>query len=221
MVPIRLEETIRIPGNIDNLEAFRTWARSNAFPDHGWFSYLAGEIWADTSMEQFFTHNQVKTTIVVVVGGLVMVDKRGYFFSDRMLLSNPEADFATEPDGGYVSYQSIERGRVQLQKGKQGGYVELVGSPDMILEVVSDKSVQKDTKRLRKLYWQAKIPEYWLVDARGDQPRFDILRWASKGYLSTRPDAGWLKSKVFERSFRLTQESDTLGHPHYVLSVQA
>jgi Uma2 family endonuclease len=148
------------------------------------------------------------------------VDQEGYFFSDRMLVSNPEVDLATEPDGGYVSHETIKRGRVQLQEGKQGGFVELVGSPDMILEVVSDKSVQKDTKRLRALYWEAKIPEYWLVDARGDRPRFDILRWASKGDLATRSQDGWLKSKVFGRSFQLTQQSDTLGHPQYLLRVR-
>src|SRR5256885_8764701 len=51
------------------------------------------------------------------------------------------------------------------------GYLELEGTPDMVLEVVSESSVQKDTKRLRQLYWQAGIREYWLVDARREPDR--------------------------------------------------
>jgi Uma2 family endonuclease len=219
MVSILFEESVRIPADITDLESFRRWARSEEFPERGWLSYLRGEIWVDLSMEQLFTHNLVKTCFTVVLGGLVEAGKRGYFFSDRARLSNPDVDLSTEPDGVFVSYASVEELRVRFLEGKEG-HVEIVGSPDMVLEVVSSKSVRKDTQVLRGLYWEAGIPEYWLVDARGARPRFDLLRRGRRGYTSTRPQGGWLRSGVFGQSFRLTQQPDPLGHPHYTLEAQ-
>lgn len=90
----------------------------------------------------------------------------------------------------------------------------------MVLEDVSDSSVQKDTVILRKAYWQASIREYWLVDARQEPIHFDIFRRAAKGYAATRKKDGWLKSAVFGKSFQLTQRVDALGHPEYTLAVR-
>jgi hypothetical protein len=220
MVPILLQESIRIPPGLEDLEAFRRWARSDDFPEHGRFAYLRGEIWVDLSMEQAFTHNQVKTRYSGVLDPLALADGQGYYFSDGMLLSIPEVDLSTIPDGFFVTFAALREGRVRLLEGAEGGYVELVGSPDMVLEVVSKNSVRKDTKVLRALYWEAGIPEYWLVDARGQAPRFDLLRHGAKGYTATRPHDGWLHSRVFGRAFRFTQDTDPLGHPRYTLAVQ-
>ena len=54
--------------------------------------------------------------------------------------------------------------------------MRLEGSPDLVIEVVSDGSVRKDMVRLRDQYWQAGIQEYWLIDVRGEHLLFDILR---------------------------------------------
>jgi Uma2 family endonuclease len=220
MVSIRLDEDIRIPAGIDDLESFRRWARSKDFPERGRFAYLGGEIWVDLSMEQLFTHNRVKTRISSVLDELTASADLGYYFSDGMLLSNPDADLSTVPDGLFVSYETIRSGAARLVEGAEEGYVEVEGTPDMVLEVVSTHSVRKDTKVLWRRYWQAGIPEYWLVDARGKSPRFELLRHRPRGYIATRSQGGWLPSKVFGRSFRLTQQTDPLGHPQYTLAVQ-
>lgn len=49
---IVLEESIRIPTWITDLDSFRRWARSDEFPEHGWYSYLDGDLWADPSLER-------------------------------------------------------------------------------------------------------------------------------------------------------------------------
>jgi hypothetical protein len=54
MVPICItygNRLIRIPGDIDDLEAFRRWARSDEFPREARFSYLGGELWVDLGEE--------------------------------------------------------------------------------------------------------------------------------------------------------------------------
>jgi Uma2 family endonuclease len=55
----------------------------------------------------------------------------------------------------------------------------------MVLEAVSDSSVRKDLKTLRRAYFRAGIPEYWLIDARKPAVTFDILRRGTRGYIRT------------------------------------
>jgi Uma2 family endonuclease len=172
------------------------------------------------SKEQVFSHNQVKNEYGFVLTGLAKADKRGRYFPDGILLSNADVDFTAQPDGLFVSHLALETGQVRLVEGTKDGYLELEGSPDMALEVVSDSSVHKDTVLLRDLYWQAGITEYWLVDARGQRLRFEVLRHTSKGYVSVRRQGGWLKSSVFDRDFQLARQDDGLGNPEYTLNVR-
>lgn len=217
MTTIVIADQVRIPSWVNDLEAFRRWSRTEDYPERGWVSYLDGEIWVDMEMERLFTHNQVKTQFTIVLGGLVESEELGYFFSDRALLSNEDANLSTEPDGTFCSFGTLEEKRVRLVEGLEEEAVEIEGTPDVVLEVVSKSSVRKDTKILRKLYWRAGIPEYWLVDARKPPVQFDILSWTERGYSATRRRQGWLKSKVSGRSFLLETKPDRLGHPQFVL----
>ncbi len=217
MSTIVIADQVRIPSWVNDLESFRRWRLSDDYPERGWLSFLNGEIWVDMSMEQLFTHNQVKTEFTIVLGGLMKGEELGYYFSDRVALSNASANLATEPDGTFCSFAAIEDKRVSLVEGAEEGYVEIEGAPDMVLEVVSAGSVRKDTKILRHLYWRVGIPEYWLIDARKTPVQFDILRWSERGYSATRRRQGWLKSKVFGRSFLLETKPDRLGHPQFFL----
>jgi Uma2 family endonuclease len=214
-------QAIHIPAWVEDHASFRRWAHSDEFPERtGRVCYLAGEVWVDMSKEQIFTHNQVKAEIVRVLGNHAKAERLGRFFPDGVLLSNVEAGLTSQPDGAFVARGTLESGRVRPVEGAKEGYVELEGAPDLVLEVVSDSSVEKDTVTLRQLYWQAGIREYWRVDARGERLRFDILRRTGKGYTSRRSRGGWAKSEVFGRSFRLTRQADELGNPEYSLEVQ-
>jgi Uma2 family endonuclease len=214
------ESILQIPNGINDFAAFRRWAHSDEFPEKGRICYLDGEVWLDMSPEQLFTHNQVKNEFSYVLTGLAKETKSGSFFSDGFLLTNGAANLSCEPDGTYVLDQSFELERVRLVDGAQAGFVEMEGTPDLVLEVISDSSVRKDTKVLRELYWRAEIPEYWLVDARGERLEFDILRWNSSGYSATRKQAGWVKSRLFGCSFQLTCKLNSLGYPKYTLSTK-
>ena len=121
----------------------------------------------------------------------------------------------------FVSFDSIENGSAVLVELADEESIEINDTPDMVLEVVSKSSVRKDTIVLRDLYWQAGIPEYWLVDARVVPVSFELLKLGPKGYTTTRKTAGsWQKSGVFGRSFRIVQETDQLGNPRFTLEVK-
>lgn len=218
---ILIEESVAIPAEVKDLPSFCRWATSDQFPERGQFSYLRGTVWVDLSMETLYRHNQVKAEFTDVLRALVKAQKLGRVIPDGMLLRNTAADLATEPDAMFVSYDALRSGRVQQIERDEPDFLELEGSPEMVLEVVSKTSVRKDTEELRELYWLAGILEYWLVDARAAVPRFDLLHRGRKEFKSTRKQAGgWLRSNVFDRSFQLMQTTDPLGAPLYVLNVR-
>ncbi len=211
---------VHIPAWVVDLESFRRWAETDDCPDTCRVWYLKGEVWVDMSKEQLFSHIQVKNEFAFTITGVAKAGRLGRFFPDGIFLSNISADIAGNPDGVFVSAASLRTQRVRLVPGAEGGYVELEGTPDMVLEVISRSSVHKDTVVLLQAYWEAGIREYWLVDARKEPLRFDILRHTPKGYVATRKQAGWLKSAVFGKSFRLTQQTGADGYPDYTLTVR-
>jgi Uma2 family endonuclease len=219
MSAVVLDESIRIPVKVTSLDAFRRWARSEDFPTRGRFSYLRDEVWVDMSAEELYTHNRVKGEVASVLTTLLKTVRLGQYFHDRVLVTNVEAGLSTEPDGTFVAFDSFRSKRVRRVRGAEG-YIEIVGSPDMTLEVVSANSIRKDTVVLPELYWLAGVSEYWFIDARRGQLTFDIFTRTKGGYTATPKRAGWIRSAVFGRSFKLSAKSDEIGDPEYTLAVK-
>jgi len=177
-------------------------------------------VWVDMSSEQVFTHNQVKHAMGVGVTSLIEPEGMGLYFADGLLLSLVSVGITVKPDGTFVSTETYLK-RIRLIPGSEEGFVEMEGTPDMALEVVSTGSVYKDLVVLREDYWKAGIQEYWLVDARQEPLRFDILRHTAKGYVAVRKQGGWVKSAVFGKSFQLVQSTNpVLQCPQYKLHVR-
>lgn len=216
----RYSDSVHVPIWVNDLGSFRQWMHSDESPERAAVFFLADEVWIDISKEQFFSHNQIKQEFFRVLGGLVKQERLGTFCPDGMLLSNEEADLSGNPDGMFVSKEGFREERVRMIEGAEEGIVELEGSPDMVLEVVSDSSVEKDNELVANLYWKAGIREYWLVDVCGERIEFQILRHTTRGYVATRPVSGWRKSVVFGKHFQLTRQLDDLGHPEFTLQVQ-
>ncbi len=212
---------IYIPASAATHAGFRAWATSDAFPEKLRASFINREIVIDMSPEELETHNKVKTTVVSALDSLNRRLDLGELFSDRTLVTNAAAELSTEPDGTFVTWASFESGRVRLvpRQDRPGQYVELEGTPDWVLEVVSRSSVRKDTESLRESYHRAGIPEYWLIDAQFDEVSFQILRRRRDRYVAVAPRGGWYRSTVFGCSFRLQRRKNRLGRWAYSLEV--
>jgi len=213
------DSVVEVPDWVVDLESFRRWADDDDFPEKGRISYLCGAVWVDLSMEQIFTHTEVKTEINTVLRTMVKVKRWGRYFADGAYLSNVEANVSNQPDGVFLSSESLSTGRVQIVEGRAEGYVELEGSPDMVLEVVSRSSVGKDNRVLREAYFRAGIREYWLVDARKSPHKFEILRRGRSGFVAVRKRGMWTPSEVFAASFQLLAHTED-GHLAFTLDVQ-
>jgi Uma2 family endonuclease len=214
--------SIRIPVSAATLAGFRAWVLSDAFPEYVRAAFIGQEIHLDMSKEELETHAAVKAEVCRVLLTLNHELKLGKFYLDGPLVTNEAAGVSNNPDATFVNRASIQSQRVRLvpREGEQGQYLEIEGTPDWVLEIVSDSSVQKDTQRLRAAYHCAGIREYWLIDARGEAIVFQILHWRKTGYAAAPHRGGWQRSRVFGRSFRLQRQRDDLGLWEYTLEVQ-
>jgi Uma2 family endonuclease len=216
---VALDNRGTIPGWVKDHASFRRWTRSPNYPPFGQFAWLGKRLWMDLNMERD-SHNQIKSEFCAILRAWAKKHRLGKYWGDRMLLSHVESGLSSEPDGMFATWNQLRRGRIRLIGGQAHDGVELIGTPDMVLEVVSPSSVQKDMKDLPELYWAAGIPEYWLIDPRGPELRFNILRHTTAGYRSVPKKDGWRKSAVFGAAFRLTQTADPLGEPAFTLEMR-
>ena len=218
---ILLEDSIRIPPRATDFDEFRKWTTSGGFPENGRIDFLAGNIDIDMSPEELHTHGVVKTALSAKLHDWIVEGDLGEVFSDRARVVSPEAELSVEPDVVVVLWPSLTSGRVRYVpsiKDPERSY-EIEGAPDLIVEIVSDSSVSKDTRRLPRLYARAGVPELWLADARGGKLRFVIHSLGSDGtYAPTTPDVdGWRLSPVLGCQARLRREKTRAGTWRYRL----
>lgn len=218
---ILLEEQLEIPLDLRSLADFRRWALSETFPERSRIDYLAGRIEVDMSPEDFFCHGTLKTEMVRVLSQRIKRQGLGYLVVDQTRVSSVEADFSVEPDVVFLSHEALAQGRVRLVPkagGEPGRYVEVEGAPDLIVEIVSDRSVQKDTRRLPTAYFQAGVQEFWLADARKPEVLLAIHTRGTDGFRTVEQDAeGYQASAVFGCRFRLEASCDAHGHRSFDL----
>lgn len=213
------EATIEIPDWVQDFDSFRRWADEDQFPEQGRISFIRGKILVETAIEQLFTHNDIKAELTLVLRTLAKQKVPGRYFTDGAFFSNEPLDLSVQPDGCFALKSSMKNGKVTVRSGREEGYVEILGTPDVVIEVVSKGSVKKDTVTLRENYAEAGISEYWLVNARKPPLAFDLLKLGRKGYSVSRKLHGWSFSDVFGHWFRLTQTEGEDGYPLFSLDV--
>jgi Uma2 family endonuclease len=212
-------DRVRVPATALSHAGFREWVTSDDFPQSLHAAFVAGEVLLDMSPEAIISHNQVKGAVTRAVGQIVDTEDLGRVYPDGALLTHLDAEVSTEPDMIFASWATLESKRLQavVRPGRQDS-VELSGTPDLVVEVVSDSSRRKDLILLREAYGRAGVSEYWLIDARGDSLRFEILLLGDDGYVVAAADQPQ-RSRVFDRFFRLERMRDRLGEWRYRLLV--
>lgn len=215
------EESLRVPAEVHDLEAFRRWAFSPDFPETGRIDFLSGDVEVDMSPEHLHTHGRVKVAVCQVLNELVEADDLGEVFVDRSRVTSPAGDLSVEPDVVVILWQSLESGRVRYvpdAQGRPGRSREIEGGPDLVVEIISDSSVGKDTRRLPRRYAAAGVRELWLIDARRDELAFAIHSLAGDAFERVTAAAeGWTASPVLGEVFRLVRERTRLGTWRYRL----
>lgn len=222
MASILVDEQCLIPDGIATLADFRRWAVSPDFPPRGRIDWIGSRIEVDMSPEDIFMHGTLKTEIVRVLGTLAK-NRAMHLFTSETRISSVAGDLSAEPDVVVVSDAALDAGRVELipsAAGKPDRFIELDGGPDLIVEIVSDSSVSKDTRRLPVAYQAAGVREFWLVDARGPDVLFTIHRREDSGYVAAAAVDGFARSDVFDCGFALRRSRNPHGRYVYDLVVR-
>lgn len=220
---ITFEDAISVPADVLEFESFRAWAHSDQFPQHGKISFIDGDIEIDMSPEELNSHNRVKRDVSTDLNNLVRQQDLGDVLVDGAFLANEAAHLATEPDLMFCRWESLRSGRVSYVPVVEGSkrLVEVRGTPDLVCEIVSKGSVRKGTVRLRKAYFLAGIPEYWLIDARRSAVSFQVLVRGKSRYVPASGAAqGFHTSAVLGRKVRLVRRESQLGLIDYRLLVR-
>jgi len=210
------EGRVRVPEGIVNHKAFLKWIRSGAVPEDVRVGYIRDDVWIETMPERGIAHNRIKTAVARVVDGLVVRNQLGVFFGDGMMYTSESQGFSCLPDGLFASRATIDAGRVWLAGSKKSDEeTELVGTPDLTIEVVSLSSEVKDTEWYMTWYWNAGIAEYWVIDARAGKPEWKLFHRGPRGYRPVRQTNGWLASSVLGYSFRFIPGDKLFGKQTY------
>jgi Uma2 family endonuclease len=108
----------------------------------------------------------------------------GKVYGERVAFRLAEKN-GPEPDIAFV-----RKDRLHLV---ERGFVR--GRPDLVVEIVSPESVERDYEKKRKLYQDAGVPEYWIVDE--ELEKVTLLRLGKDDvYHEMRPKQGILQSKA-------------------------
>jgi Uma2 family endonuclease len=210
-----------IPTSALTLAGFRVWTSSDTFPERGKITFLGEEIIVDMNAERLGSHNAVRRAIYKKVDILVDEDDRGMLYLEGARFVHEAADVSNEPDAMFVLWETFASGVVRDIPTTEGDdWIELEGTPDWLLEIVSPSSVNKDTVLLRARYHRAGVQEYWLVDVRGGKLAFTILIHHPDGYHPAPSKSGWQKSKIFGKQFRLIRFADRRGRPAFRLEMK-
>jgi Uma2 family endonuclease len=216
---LTIEDRIQVPSSAFDLEGFREWVKSDGFPEDVHATWVEGEVFVEMSPESVESHAKVKGEVTSVVVQIVRDGNLGEVYPDGVLLTHEAAGVSTEPDLAFASWQSLEKGRVRLlpKANRQDEFIEVEGTPDLVVEIVSDSSVRKDVVSLREAYRRAGIPEYWLVDARSSDIRFEILLLQGEDYRPSSPPGSAQRSLALGGTFTLTRERNPVGRWTYRL----
>ena len=210
---------IRVPEWVGDFASFQRWCHSDEFPASGRIDYLQGEVWVDTGEEPVDRTHSARTEFTVVLGHLVRAERLGRYFVGGVRLTSAGVKLSILPAGLFIANERFRRGAERI-RDVGAGRATFDGVPDMVLEFSSDDVPRRAAKRLRTAYRQAGIAEYWLVQTCGEGVSWDIFRHTGMRYVAVRKRDGWLKSRVFGKSFRLTGQEDEFGNPDYTLEVR-
>ena len=196
---------------------------SSQRPETGKYSFIAGDIEVEMSPEEIETHNKVKADLTIDLGTFVRKRDIGELLVDGAFVIHADAELATEPDLTFCTWESLREGRVRYNERVDGSkrFVEVVGSPDLVIEVVSQNSVRKDTQLLRQQYFKAGITEYWIIDARGHEIHFQLLVAGTDQYVASTPDEeGYRASPVLDGGVLLARHRNPVGGYGYKLYIR-
>ena len=199
------------------IDEFLDWVASDEFPAGLKASLINGRLWLEPRMDDYAHHNLLKGAVFAALNAFGRETELGAAFVDGAMVVTPPEPGAVgrEPDCGFNLYESFKAGRLRITTRSEGGSGVISGQPDLLVECLSDGSVEKDTVELRATYLEMGVGEYWILDGRGEGLTFDLLTRTdgADDWAEVAPDAdGYRLSSILNRRVRIDRGTDPIGH---------
>ena len=208
---------LEIPANIYSLDGFRAWVASLGAESGVRATFASGEVFVDMSPQSYKTHEPLVEAINRVLLNLAAESGLGHYYLPPSWIT-AEGSVSTEPDGFLVFGDRLRSGAVRVNPENEA---ELLGRPDMTLEVVSRSSTRKDLEVLVRDYAKAGVGEYWIADARQDEIVFLVHVLREGRYVAQAADGeGWVASPIWRRELRLRRVTNPAGLPDFLLEAR-
>jgi Uma2 family endonuclease len=129
-------------------------------------------------------HGDISVFIVTLIRMFVDKNNLGKVWSDNIQV-RLRPGLRRVPDLIFVAKES----KVKIKE------TEIDGAPDLLVEIVSPDSVDRDWRDKYYEYQQAKVKEYWIIDPNTN--RFEIYCLNEEGkYVAQHTEKGKAKSKI-------------------------
>ena len=193
------EVPLVIPACAAEFEGFLDWAAADEFPPGLKASFFDHRLYLEHTVGDADTHGDLKDEIVRVLRNLAKRDRIGRAFGDGTLFVHRANGLGNEPDCLFCTTDTLNSGRARVVERRPGvgGPMTVQGTPDLMVEVVSRSSVEKDTVTLRREYFAAGVREYWILDGRDEPHAFDLLTRVGR-------EADWAEAAADADGFRLS-----------------
>lgn len=120
-----------------------------------------------------FEHNELAGELEHVIRAHVRAQGLGRVSHDVYVLFDPVEDLGYAPDIIFVATEHLDR----LQEGR------LWGAPDLVVEVLSPSTADRDHGIKMDVYFRYGVPWYWIVHP--DDFTIEEYRYTPDGYLRT------------------------------------
>ena len=118
-------------------------------------------------------HNELIFALGALLQQYVRSRRLGRVSGDVLVILDEAKDLAYAPDIVFVATENLER----IREGK------VYGPPDLVVEVLSPTTMQRDVGKKKRIYHAYGVQWYWVVDM--ERQVIEEYRWTPEGYLLT------------------------------------
>ena len=162
-----------------------TWEEFVAWCDEDtWAEWVDGEVTVLSPAS--IAHQHLKRFLTILLGLFVRTHNLGEVLDAPTLMRLPSRPSGREPDILFVSREHLDRLRAT--------WIE--GPADLVIEIVSPESEERDWETKRLEYAAAGIPEYWVLDRDRRDAAFFQLGADGQYVRAPLEDEGMYRSKV-------------------------
>ena len=118
-------------------------------------------------------HNELTFALGALLQQYVRSRGLGRVSGDVLVILDEVKDLAYAPDIVFVATENLDR----IREGK------VYGPPDLVVEVLSPTTMQRDVGKKKRIYHAYGVQWYWVVDM--ERQVIEEYRWTPEGYLLT------------------------------------